>query len=155
MHTFREINLLLAKWRAKQRAQCDKTVKGNITRTKMSHCCTLKYGIWVVGVGIIKQKHSNARKHTHIHTTVSTHVIICTHRPWGTVPSLSLSLATVTSSGYGPVLFNFKHCLSLVPALSCSFLSTLLSHSLSVSQDPLLFVLSFSFSFFLQRTLQT
>ena len=83
-------------------------------------------GFVLYDCGIIKQKHCNACTHTHTHThTQSTHVIMCTRSPPGTVPSLSLSLAPATSSGYGPVLFNFKHRLSLVPALSCSLCLTL------------------------------
>lgn len=93
------------------------------SKVKMSSGCALKYrGFVLHDCGIIKQKHCYACTHTH---TQSTHVIMCAHSPPGTVPSLSLSLAPATSSGYGPVLFNFKHRLSLVPALSCPLRLTL------------------------------
>lgn len=125
MQTFTELNLLPSGLsgglsRGHNVMQRWREAAGEV---KMSHGCTLRYGVCVVGRWYYQMQMHTRR----------VHIIMCTHRPWGTVPSLSLSLATVTSSGYGPVLFDFKHCLSLVPALSCPFLSLPLCLTLCVS----------------------
>lgn len=120
----------------------DATAEGGNEKWKWAMAARWNMGFVLYDGATIKQRHVHACEHTQC-----PHVIMCIRRPWGTVPSLSLSLATVTSSGYGPVLFDFKHCLSLVPVLSCSLLSTPLSHSLSVSYYPELFFFFLSISF--------